>query len=161
MGLPCIFHTPLTFALSPVEVCGFAAMELLFSVEWNGSFKPGAGQASRADHGHCRQYVKQAAKMDRLAADQLKTNKSVHLPPADPNDDSLHYPWPSHDPTKGEIREEFAALKQNFARRSVPLCTTAAAAAAMQLTSSECRIGCWQAGVVQRCAGTEEWMRGG
>ena len=109
-----------------------------FRLWWNGSFKPGPGKA-RTDQRVCvhgglsTTHVTTAAKMDRLAADQLKTNKSVHLPPADPNDDSLHYPWPSHDPAKGEIREEFAALKQSFAlRRSVPLCTTAAAAA-MQL----------------------------
>jgi hypothetical protein len=50
--------------------------------------------------------------MDRTAADAI--NKQMGVSPADAE---LLYPWPEHDIAKGEIAEEFDALKRAVTRR--------------------------------------------
>lgn len=63
--------------------------------------------------------------MDRIADGVLNTGLSVPLPPAAEHDaglkastrDSLAYPFPDHDPSKSELTEEFASLKQSLKHR--------------------------------------------
>ena len=58
--------------------------------------------------------------MERIANDAIKSFDKKG-PSAD---EQLHYPWPDHDISKGEIAEEFAALKRAVQDRR---CATAAA----------------------------------
>jgi hypothetical protein len=70
----------------------------------NSSNSPGKLEDSQAG--------REAATMDRTAADAI--NKQMGVSPADAE---LLYPWPEHDIAKGEIAEEFDALKRAVTRR--------------------------------------------
>lgn len=72
-------------------------------------------------------------KMERIANDALKSFDR-HGPASD---EQIHYPWPEHDIKKGEITEEFEALKRAVQGRRCATTTTTAAATTHNRSSSQ------------------------